>query len=85
MRGDAQSCRDLFTAFTPGHPYQDVALALGQARTLTSLEVVLELISHTTTNEGLAVTAVKDSKKSSGKEEEGCMADCMDSWRCHYE
>jgi hypothetical protein len=28
---------------------------------LTSLEVVLELISHTTTNEGLAVTAIKDS------------------------
>ncbi len=61
VRGDAQSCRDLFTAFTPGHPSQDVALALGQAHTLTSLEVVLELISHTTTNEGLAMTAVKDS------------------------
>ncbi len=32
-----------------------------RAKPLTSLEVVLELISHTTTNEGLAVTAVKDS------------------------
>jgi len=29
---------------------------------LTSLEVVLELISHTTTTEGLTVTAVKDSQ-----------------------
>ena len=29
---------------------------------LTSLEVVLELISHTTTNEGLTVTALKDSQ-----------------------
>lgn len=32
-----------------------------RARPLTSLEVVLELISHTTTKEGLAVTACKDS------------------------
>jgi transposase len=32
-----------------------------RATPLTSLEVVLELISHTTTNEGLTVTAVKDS------------------------
>jgi len=32
-----------------------------RAKPLTSLEVVLELISHTTTTEGLAVTAVKDS------------------------
>jgi transposase len=32
-----------------------------RAKPLTSLEVVLELISHTTTNEGLAVMAVKDS------------------------
>ncbi len=32
-----------------------------RATPLTSLEVVLELISHTTTKEGLAVTAVKDS------------------------
>jgi len=32
-----------------------------RAKPLTSLEVVLELISHTTTKEGLAVTAVKDS------------------------
>lgn len=31
-----------------------------RAKPLTSLEVVLELISHTTTNEGLTVTAVKD-------------------------
>jgi hypothetical protein len=30
-------------------------------RPLTSLEVVLELISYTTTREGLPVTAVKDS------------------------
>jgi len=33
-----------------------------RAKPLTSLEVVLELISHTTTNEGLTVTALKDSK-----------------------
>jgi transposase len=33
-----------------------------RAKPLTSLEVVLELISHTTTNEGLVVTAVKDSQ-----------------------
>jgi transposase len=33
-----------------------------RAKPLTSLEVVLELISHTTTNEGLTVTAVKDSQ-----------------------
>ena len=32
-----------------------------RATPLTSLEVVLELISHTTTDEGLTVTAVKDS------------------------
>ena len=32
-----------------------------RAQPLTSLEVVLELISHTTTKEGLTVTAVKDS------------------------
>jgi hypothetical protein len=32
-----------------------------RVKPLTSLEVVLELISHTTTKEGLAVTAVKDS------------------------
>jgi transposase len=32
-----------------------------RAKPLTSLEVVLELISHTTTNEGLTVRAVKDS------------------------
>lgn len=31
------------------------------SQTLTSLEVVLELISHTTTKEGVTVTAVKDS------------------------
>ena len=31
-----------------------------RAKPLTSLEVVLELISHTTTKEGLAVTALKD-------------------------
>jgi hypothetical protein len=33
-----------------------------RAKPLTSLEVVLELISHTTTNEGLTVTAVKDAQ-----------------------
>jgi len=33
-----------------------------RAKPLTSLEVVLELISHTTTNEGLIVTALKDSR-----------------------
>jgi transposase len=33
-----------------------------RAKPLTSLEVVLELISHTTTNEGLTVTAVRDSQ-----------------------
>lgn len=33
-----------------------------RAKPLTSLEVVLELISHTTTNEGLTVTALKDSR-----------------------
>jgi Rhodopirellula transposase DDE domain len=33
-----------------------------RAKPLTSLEVVLELISHTTTKEGLTVTAVKDSQ-----------------------
>jgi transposase len=33
-----------------------------RAKPLTSLEVVLELISHTTTNQGLTVTAVKDSQ-----------------------
>lgn len=32
-----------------------------RARPITSLEVVLELISHTATKEGLAVTAIKDS------------------------
>lgn len=32
-----------------------------RATPLTSLEVVLELLSHTTTKEGLAVTALKDS------------------------
>jgi DDE family transposase len=32
-----------------------------RAKPLTSLEVVLELLSHTTTKEGLAVTACKDS------------------------
>jgi transposase len=32
-----------------------------RAKPLTSLEVVLELISHTTTNEGLTVRALKDS------------------------
>lgn len=32
-----------------------------RAKPLTSLEVVLELISHTSTKEGLAVTALKDS------------------------
>ena len=32
-----------------------------RAKPLTSLEVVLELLSHTTTKEGLAVTGVKDS------------------------
>jgi len=33
-----------------------------RAKPLTSLEVVLELISHTTTKEGLTVMALKDSK-----------------------
>ncbi len=33
-----------------------------RAHPLTSLEVVLELLSHTTTTEGLTVTAVKDSQ-----------------------
>jgi transposase len=33
-----------------------------RAKPLTSLEVVLELISHTTTDEGLTVMAVKDSQ-----------------------
>ncbi len=33
-----------------------------RAKPLTSLEVVLELISHTTTTQGLTVTAVKDSQ-----------------------
>jgi transposase len=33
-----------------------------RAQPLTSLEVVLELISHTTTTEGLTVTAIKDSQ-----------------------
>ena len=33
-----------------------------RAKPLTSLEVVLELISHTTTDEGLTVTALKDSQ-----------------------
>jgi len=32
-----------------------------RAKPLTSLEIVLELISHTTTKEGLVVTALKDS------------------------
>jgi len=32
-----------------------------RARPLTSLETVIELISHTTTKEGLTVTAIKDS------------------------
>jgi hypothetical protein len=32
-----------------------------RAKPLTSLEVVLELLSHTTTKEGLEVTAFKDS------------------------
>ena len=32
-----------------------------RAKPLTSLEVVLELLSHTTTKEGLSVTAIKDS------------------------
>src|SRR6476646_6794408 len=32
-----------------------------RAKPLTSLEVVLELLSHTTTTEGLTVTALKDS------------------------
>ena len=31
------------------------------SQTLTSFEVVLELISHTTTNEGLTVTTLKES------------------------
>jgi len=35
-----------------------------RAKPLTSLEVVLELISHTTTTEGVTVTAVKDSQTS---------------------
>jgi transposase len=33
-----------------------------RAKPLTSMEVVLELISHTTTKEGLVVTALKDSR-----------------------
>lgn len=33
-----------------------------RAKPLTSLEVVVELISHTTTKEGLTVTALKDSR-----------------------
>jgi transposase len=33
-----------------------------RAKPLTSLEVVLELLSHTTTKEGLTVTALKDSQ-----------------------
>jgi hypothetical protein len=33
-----------------------------RAKPLTSLEVVLELISHTTTQQGLTVTAVKDAR-----------------------
>lgn len=33
-----------------------------RAKPLTSLEIVLEFISHTTTTEGLTVTAVKDSQ-----------------------
>ena len=32
-----------------------------RAKPLTSLETVIELISHTTTKEGLQVTAIKDS------------------------
>jgi len=32
-----------------------------RAKLLTSLETVIELISHTTTKEGLQVTAIKDS------------------------
>ncbi len=32
-----------------------------RAKPLTSLETIIELISHTTTKEGLRVTAVKDS------------------------
>jgi transposase len=32
-----------------------------RAKPLTSLEVILELLSHTTTNQGLTVTALKDS------------------------
>jgi transposase len=32
-----------------------------RAKPLTSLETIIELISHTTTNEGLSVTAIKDS------------------------
>jgi DDE family transposase len=32
-----------------------------RAKPLTSLEVVLELLSHTTTKEGLTVTAIKES------------------------
>lgn len=35
-----------------------------RAKPLTSLEVVLELISHTTTQQGLTVTAVKDAQTS---------------------
>jgi hypothetical protein len=31
-----------------------------RGKPLTSLEVIIELISHTTTKEGLTVTAVKD-------------------------
>ena len=33
-----------------------------RAKPLTSLETVIELISHTTTKEGLNVTAIKDSQ-----------------------
>src|SRR5258706_1576100 len=33
-----------------------------RAKPLTSLETVIELISHTTTKEGLQVTAIKDSQ-----------------------
>jgi Rhodopirellula transposase DDE domain len=33
-----------------------------RAKPLTSLETVIELISHTTTQEGLQVTAIKDSQ-----------------------
>jgi len=33
-----------------------------RAKPLTSLETVIELISHTTTKEGLRVTAIKDSR-----------------------